>query len=118
MKFSDAIIRGLQNIGNFSGRATRSEFWLYYLFVFLLAIAATIIQVFLFGIEIDSETDRIISQIMQSVTTVLTLSAFIRRLHDTGKSGWWLLIIFTIIGIIPLIYWLAQDTSPEGNKYN
>lgn len=118
MKFNEAVISGFKNIGNFSGRATRSEFWWYYLFVTLLAIAVGLIEIFVFGIELDSEMDQMITRITQAVTTALTLSVFIRRLHDTGKSGWWLLIIFTIIGLIPLVYWLAKDTSPEGNKYN
>jgi uncharacterized membrane protein YhaH (DUF805 family) len=46
-----------------------------------------------------------------------TIAASARRLHDIGKSGWWLLISFTIIGIIPLIIWWATDTKEEGNIY-
>ena len=46
------------------------------------------------------------------------LSSGCRRLHDIGKSGWWMLIAFTIIGIIPLIIWLASDTKPESHEYD
>ena len=40
-----------------------------------------------------------------------------RRLHDVGKSGWWQLISFTIIGLIPLIIWLASDTHKKKNQF-
>ena len=42
------------------------------------------------------------------VTTIPTLAVSCRRLHDIDKSGWWILIMFTIIGIIPLIIWYAK----------
>lgn len=46
-----------------------------------------------------------------------SLAVGARRLHDIGRSGWWQLLIFTVIGIISLIVWWASDTSPTDNKY-
>jgi len=46
------------------------------------------------------------------------LAAGTRRLHDTGKSGWWWLISITGIGVILLIVWWATDTKSEGDKYD
>jgi uncharacterized membrane protein YhaH (DUF805 family) len=40
-----------------------------------------------------------------------------RRLHDTGRSGWWFLLIFTIIGIPVVLYWLVKDSDACANKY-
>jgi len=40
-----------------------------------------------------------------------------RRLHDTGRSGWWFLLIFTIIGIPVVLYWLVKDSDAGANKY-
>lgn len=51
------------------------------------------------------------------VIAVPQISAGTRRLHDTGRSGWWQLLSFTLIGLIPLIIWLAQEGSKEPNKY-
>jgi len=41
----------------------------------------------------------------------------VRRLHDINRTGWWLLIAFTIIGIIPLIIWAIQPGNQESNRY-
>jgi uncharacterized membrane protein YhaH (DUF805 family) len=47
-----------------------------------------------------------------------TLAAGSRRLYDTGRSGWWQLLILTIIGITLLIIWWATDTKTEADKYD
>lgn len=46
-----------------------------------------------------------------------SLAVGARRLHDVGRSGWWQLLAFTVIGLIPLIIWWATDTKQEQNKY-
>ena len=45
------------------------------------------------------------------------LSVSVRRLHDINKSGWWLLLSITIIGLIPLLYWACKKGDDDGNKY-
>ena len=45
------------------------------------------------------------------------LALVARRLHDVGRSGWWFLIAFTIIGIPVLLYWLVKDSDAGANKY-
>jgi uncharacterized membrane protein YhaH (DUF805 family) len=45
------------------------------------------------------------------------IAVAVRRLHDTGRSGWWYLLVFTIIGIIPLIIWFASDSQPGTNQW-
>jgi uncharacterized membrane protein YhaH (DUF805 family) len=59
----------------------------------------------------------IVSGIVNLVLMLPALSAAARRLHDTCRSGWWMLITFTIIGIIPLIIWLASKGSDQSNEY-
>ena len=46
-----------------------------------------------------------------------TLAAGARRLHDTGRSGWWQLLVFTGIGALLLVYWQAQEGDPKENAY-
>lgn len=46
-----------------------------------------------------------------------SFAASSRRLHDTNRSGWWVLLALTIIGIIPLIIWWAQDSDKAANQY-
>ena len=46
-----------------------------------------------------------------------SLAVAARRLHDVGRSGWWILIAFTVIGIIHLLIWYVTDTKDEENIY-
>ncbi|MDB4574874.1 DUF805 domain-containing protein, partial [Akkermansiaceae bacterium] len=45
------------------------------------------------------------------------LAVFVRRMHDTGRSGWWFLLNFVPFGAIVVIVFLAQDSNPDANKY-
>ena len=45
------------------------------------------------------------------------LSSAVRRMHDVKRSGWWLMLVFTIIGVIPVIIWLASEGKSEDNQY-
>ena len=57
------------------------------------------------------------SLIVSLVFLLPALAVFVRRLHDRNRSGWWILIIITIIGIIPLFYWMVSKGSKEANEY-
>jgi uncharacterized membrane protein YhaH (DUF805 family) len=50
-------------------------------------------------------------------TIIPGIAVTVRRLHDINKSGWWILIAFTVVGIIPLIYWYCQPGTPGKNQY-
>jgi len=52
-----------------------------------------------------------------AVGLIPNIAAGARRLHDVGKSGWWQLILFTIIGIIPLIIWMASEGTKKNNSH-
>ena len=64
-----------------------------------------------------SEEMGIVNGIFFLVTAIPQISITIRRLHDTGKSGWWFLISFTIIGLIPLFIWWCTSSEPNKNRY-
>jgi uncharacterized membrane protein YhaH (DUF805 family) len=49
--------------------------------------------------------------------TIASLALVVRRLHDTNKSGWWYLIIFTIIGVLPLLYWYCKKGDEGENRF-
>ena len=99
----------------FSGRAKRSEYWWFYLFTILMGWGATLVGAVTFGPG-DPAAD-VMSSILSLIFFMPALAAGSRRLHDIGKSGWWQLLILTVIGIILLIIWWATDTKPEGDKY-
>ena len=122
MNFGEAIATCMGKYGTFSGRASRSEYWWFYLFTILMSWGATIVD----GAVASSGDPAVASSGDPMVEIVVTLVFFVpiiaagcRRLHDMGKSGWWQLLWFIpIIGWILLIVWLATNTKPEGDKYN
>ena len=116
MNFGTSIAICMGKYATFRGRASRSEYWWFYLFTILMSWGSTIVAAAMFGIGnplIDIFTNLIMLAFLLPV-----LAAGCRRLHDIGKSGWWQLLILTLIGIIPLIVWFASDTKAEGEKYD
>lgn len=100
-----------ENYANFSGRARRKEFWLFYLALIIVGIVAQIIDILIHS------NMGIVNLLWNLATFIPILAAGARRLHDTGRSGWWQLLVFTIIGIIPLVIFWASDTKQENNKW-
>jgi len=102
----------------FSGRAKRSEFWWFYLFTVIVTVVYTMfVEPLLVAWMINTFTFVVLTQLTTLLFLIPTLAAGSRRLHDIGKSGWWLLLLLTGIGIILLIVWWVFDTKPEGDKY-
>ena len=99
---------------NFNGRASRSEYWWFQLFYIIVIFVAVIFD----SMYIDN------SQAMGPVELICTLilllpalSVWARRLHDVGRSGWWMLIFITVIGMIPLLIWYISVGTRSKNKY-
>ena len=114
MTFSEVLKTCLvDKYATFSGRATRSEYWYVVLFGYLLALL-----IVLLGMMVDSPELIIgLSSVLSLILLVPGLAVCIRRLHDTGRSGWWyLLVLIPYIGAIALlvIFCLKSD---EDNKY-
>jgi uncharacterized membrane protein YhaH (DUF805 family) len=113
--FPDAVKICFNKYVDFNGRARRSEFWWWALFTFLLGIVASIIDAVL-GTRNGSGTG-LIGSIVNLAVLLPSLAVGARRLHDTGRSGWWqLLWIVICIGWIFLIIWYVQDSQGD-NKY-
>ena len=116
MDFGTAIKTCFKKYATFEGRAIRSEFWYWCLFSLLLGACTAIIDVGILGYSADAEFTPI-----NSIATVVTflpgIAVTARRLHDVGKSGWWMLLTFTIIGLIPLIIWYANEGEKKKNQY-
>lgn len=106
MTFSKAISTCFSKFFNFQGRASRPEYWWFYLFTVLLSWGSMLI-----------DSSHVISMLLNLVFFFPAIAAATRRLHDTNRSGWWQLIAFTIIGIIPLIVWMASKGNDQENQY-
>lgn len=110
------IERCFGNYANFDGTASRSEFWYFYLFTLIIgAITFSIDLIFFTGL-IDKFGMGLVTSIATLFFIVPQLSVSSRRLHDIGKSGWWILICITIIGIIVLYVWYATKSNLKLNK--
>ena len=106
----DWFVKCLKNYVTFDGRARRKEFWFFMLVSIILGIIVQIIDAIL-------GTDKILNGVLNLALFLPSLAVGARRLHDTGRSGWWQLLVLTIIGIIPLIIWWASNTKPENNQW-
>lgn len=105
----DYFIGALRQYADFTGRTGRKEYWMYILMYFVFSLILGLLDDLL-GINILTYT-------LSFALLVPTLSIGARRLHDTGRSGWWQLIAWLpIVGVIILIVFWAQD-SHEDNDY-
>jgi len=111
MSFSEAVKDGFDHYAKFDGRASRSSFWWWVLFTFIVGIVCNIIDGAIF--------DTLILSWIASVALILpNISKGIRRLHDTGRTGWWLLIAFVpLIGFIVLLIFFLEKSDPAANEY-
>jgi len=104
------FIDALKKYAEFNGRARRKEYWMFYLMYIVVVIVATII-------------DTAIIQLPATIIIVVlgliipTLSITVRRLHDTGRSGWMFFISFVpVVGGLVFLIFMLQD-SREDNEY-
>ena len=112
---SFAIDKAFKNYFNFSGRSNRSEFWYFFLFILIVNFFTHLIDTYVIGYHPDEMG--VVSGIFFLATAFPQLSLIFRRLHDTGKSGWWFLLSFTVIGLIPLFVWWCSMSDPKKNRY-
>ena len=122
MGFGEAVNSFWSNYSKFKGRSRRSEYWWIQLFLVLTNLAVAAIDLAL----MDGDVDRFIANggggivglIWILVTIVPALAVLVRRLHDTGKTGWWALIGFVpIIGGIVLLVFTVLDSDAGENKF-
>lgn len=107
----------LKKYAVFEGRAGRKEYWFFILFNILISMALVYVD-WLTG-NINPETGLgILSGIYALGVMIPGMAVSVRRLHDTGRSGWWLLITFVpVIGAIVFLYFMVLDSKPEINEF-
>ena len=115
MSFQDAVRTCLtRKYADFSGRARRSEYWWFFLFNVLVAAVASVLDAII-GTRYGSSG--LVEILVQLALLIPGIAVAIRRLHDTGRSGWWLLIgLVPIAGWIVLLVFFVQDSQGE-NEY-
>jgi uncharacterized membrane protein YhaH (DUF805 family) len=110
MNFGEAISSGFSNYVNFAGRAIRSEYWYWVLFVFLAEIVTGIVD-FVLGVQITTT-------IFGLAVLLPGLAVAVRRLHDLDRSGWWVLLaLIPLIGAIVLLVWFCSRGTEGSNRF-
>ena len=110
MNIVDSFKSAFLRCFDYETRSSRSEFWWF-------ELSSTIIAVIVYIVVIPLGLGEIPGYIIDTIFLVPFISLGARRLHDIGMSGWWQLIAFTVIGIIPLIIWYCTPGHDAKNKF-
>jgi uncharacterized membrane protein YhaH (DUF805 family) len=113
------MFRPLVRYVDFKGRSTRSEFWSFYLLIFLVTTVCVV-----GGVIIERTTQLpgneigfVVLNFVYVATTLPWFAAMVRRLHDGDKSGWWVLAALIPFGIVALIAFLVRDGTAGENRF-
>ena len=103
-------IEVLKKYAVFTGRARRKEYWMFFLFQVLISFVIGLIE----GIT----NTNVLGMLFLLLTLLPSIALSVRRLHDIGKSGWWMLIgLIPLIGSIVLLVFACLDSQPGENTY-
>lgn len=124
MGFTAAIRSGFDHYVKFDGRASRSAYWWWALFVFIVGIVANVLDG-VFGLQQFREFNGqmyaaggVISGLATLALLLPNLSVTIRRLHDTDRSGWWwFIVIIPVVGWIIYLYFMIARGTPGPNRF-
>ena len=110
-------VKVLKNYAVFSGRARRKEYWMFVLFNFIFSVIAMILDKIL-GLAFENVGYGPIYLLYCLAVFIPGLAVSVRRLHDIGKSGWFILIsLIPFIGPIWLLVLMCTDSEPGENDY-
>jgi len=103
--FNDYYIGVLRDYADFSGRSGRKEFWVFVLISFLISVALGLLG-------------STVSSLYSLLVLIPSIAVGVRRLHDIGKSGWYLfLVLIPVLGWLVLLYFYVQKGSSGSNTF-
>jgi uncharacterized membrane protein YhaH (DUF805 family) len=122
MTFGEAINSVLSKYATFTGRASRAEFWHWVVVFVLLTIITRIVDGALFASSMQEafyvHDNRPLTSITILALLIPNIALAVRRLHDIGRSGWWmLLMLIPLIGPLVLLYWYVQPSEDGPNQF-
>ena len=101
----------LKNYAQFNGRARRKEYWMFVLFSCLISLVLAIVEGVI-GLP------GVLSGLYSLGVLVPSFAVLFRRLHDTGRSGWWVLLLFVpLLGALAILFFTAQEGESGENAY-
>jgi uncharacterized membrane protein YhaH (DUF805 family) len=113
----DWYIAVIKKYAVFSGRAHRKEYWYFVLFNILISIGLSLLDGAIGTVNADTGYG-LLGSIYSLSILIPSLAVLVRRLHDTSRSAWWILIgLVPVIGWIVLLVFAVQDSHPGQNQY-
>src|SRR3954462_4757789 len=110
-------LEALKKYAVFSGRARRTEYWMFILFNIIITVVLALIDI-LTGTFSPQAGVGLLGGLYALAVLIPSIAVTVRRLHDTGRSGWWILIgLVPVIGTIVLLIFMVQDSEPGTNQY-
>ena len=107
----------LKNYATFSGRARRKEYWMFFLISALISIVLTLLDILLGTYSMEYEAG-LFSGLYSLLILIPSIAVVVRRLHDSDRSGWWILIsLIPLIGVIVLFVFICLDSQPGTNRF-
>lgn len=107
----------LKKYATFTGRATRSEYWYFVLFSAIISLVLVLLDKMTGTYDVQSGMG-ILSGVYSLAVLIPSVAVSVRRLHDIGRSGWWLLLAFIpLIGALVILYFSLQVSQPMTNQY-
>lgn len=107
----------LKNYATFSGRARRKEYWMFFLFNVLISLGLGVLDVVAGTYSVEYETG-FFSALYSLLVLIPSIAVSVRRLHDTNRSGWWIVIsLIPIIGVLVLFVFTCLDSQPGTNRF-
>lgn len=116
--FVEALRLGFSNYVRFQGRSSRGAYWWWFLWMAIFSAVAAAADAALSPAGAAAAGGGPVTGIFGLVVFLPGLALAVRRLHDIGRSGWWvLLLLVPVIGILVLIYWYAQPGERAPNRF-
>jgi uncharacterized membrane protein YhaH (DUF805 family) len=118
MTMTEAVRTCLSKYATFSGRAGRPEFWWWVLAVILVSLVGNLLDAMLFGTGAEGQSVGILSGLLGLALILPQLAVAARRLHDTDRTAWWLLIgLVPIVGFLVLLFFYVQKGTDGPNRF-
>lgn len=110
----NAYFDGLRRYADFTGRSTRSQYWFFMLGYFVVGL----VGIFIDAASSSGEPSGVVTGLISLAHLLPSWAVLVRRLHDTDRSGWWILIaLIPLVGAITLIVFCCTPSQPRANRF-
>lgn len=114
----DWYLKVIRQYVDFSGRARRKEYWFFTLFTTLITLALLCVDALVLGYRFEPGHFGILANLYGLALLLPSLAVVVRRLHDTNRSGWWILFnLVPLVGPITILVFMCLDSTPGANRF-